>query len=52
MAMFDIVVSGGTHVLPGEAKSVDLAVAGGKIVATGARGSLAALGAARVHRHG
>jgi dihydropyrimidinase len=48
MAMFDLVVSGGTHVLPGGAESVDLAVAGGKIVAIGARGSLAALGAARV----
>jgi len=31
--MFDLVVSGGTHVLPGGAESVDLAVAGGKIVA-------------------
>ncbi|HQT76178.1 MAG TPA: amidohydrolase family protein, partial [Rhodopila sp.] len=46
--MFDLVISGGTHVLPGGAQSVDLAVAGGKIVAFGAPGSLAALGAARV----
>jgi hypothetical protein len=32
MAMFDPVVSGETHVLPGGAVSVGLAVAGGKIV--------------------
>jgi dihydropyrimidinase len=46
--MFDLVVSGGTHVLPGGAESVDLGVAGGKIVALGAPGSLAAIGAGRV----
>jgi dihydropyrimidinase len=46
--MFDLVVSGGTHVLPSGVDSVDLAVAGGKIVAIGAPGALAALGAARV----
>ena len=33
--MFDLVVSGGTHVLPGGADSVDLGVSGGKIVAIG-----------------
>ena len=42
---YDLVVSGGTHVLPGGVESVDLGVAGGKIVAIGARGSLAAIGA-------
>src|SRR5690349_1699868 len=46
--MFDLVVSGGTHVLPGGADSVDLAVSGGKIVAIGAPGSLATIGATRV----
>src|SRR4030088_1000943 len=46
--MFDLVVSGGTHVLPSGVESVDLGVAGGKIVAIGAPGSLAALGAGRV----
>ena len=46
--MFDLVVSGGTHVLPGGAESVDLGVSGGKIVAIGAPGSLAAIGATRV----
>ncbi len=46
--MFDLVVSGGKHVLPGGVESVDLGVAGGKIVAIGAPGSLAALGAGRV----
>ena len=46
--MFDLVISGGTNVLPGGTESVDLGVAGGKIVAIGAPGSLAAIGAARV----
>jgi dihydropyrimidinase len=46
--MFDLVVSGGKHVLPGGVESVDLSVAGGKIVAIGAPGSLAALGPVRV----
>ena len=46
--MFDLVVSGGTHVLPGGAENVDLGVTGGKIVAIGAPGSLAAIGATRV----
>src|SRR5580692_2795486 len=46
--MFDLVVSGGTHVLPGGVESVDLGVTGGKIVAIGAPGSLAAIGATRV----
>ncbi len=46
--MFDLVVSGGTHVLPGGVASVDLGVVGEKIVAVGAVGSLAASGAGRV----
>jgi dihydropyrimidinase len=46
--MFDLVVSGGTHVLPGGPDSVDLAISGGKIVAIGAHGSLAAIGAGRI----
>src|SRR4051794_14905388 len=46
--MFDLVISGGTHVLPGGADSVDLGIAGGRIVAIGAPGSLAAAGAGRV----
>jgi dihydropyrimidinase len=46
--MIDLVVSGGTHVLPGGPDSVDLGVTGGRIVAIGAPGSLAAIGAGRV----
>ena len=46
--MFDLVISGGTNVLPGGTESVDLGVAGGKIVAIAAPGSLAAIGATRV----
>ena len=46
--MFDLVVSGGTHVLAGGVASVDLGVSGGIIAAIGAPGSLAAIGAKRV----
>lgn len=46
--MFDLVVSGGTHVLPGGVASVDLAASGGRIVAIGAPGSLKALGARKI----
>ena len=42
--MFDLIVSGGKHVLPGGVESVDLGVAGGKIVAIGAPNSLARWG--------
>jgi dihydropyrimidinase len=45
--MLDIVISGGTAVLPTGAQAADIGVAGDKIAAIGAPGSLAALGAAR-----
>jgi hypothetical protein len=43
--MFDLVVSGGSHILPGGVESVDLGVSAGKIVAIGAPSTFAALGA-------
>src|SRR4051794_16968041 len=46
-AMFDLIVSGGTAVLPTGAEAADIAISGGKIVAIGAPGSLAAIGAGR-----
>ncbi len=46
--MLDIVVSGGTAVLPSGPETADIAVAAGRIAAIGAPGSLAALGAGRV----
>jgi|GEM_PF-6775805 len=46
--MFDLIIIGGTAVLPSGAEPADLAVAGGKIVAVGAPGSLAQTGAVRV----
>jgi dihydropyrimidinase len=45
--MLDIVITGGTAVLPSGAANVDIGVEGGKIAAIGAPGSLAALGAGR-----
>jgi dihydropyrimidinase len=45
--MFDIVITGGTAVLPSGAIAADIGVEGGKIVAIGAPGSLAAIGAKR-----
>lgn len=45
--MLDIVITGGTAVLPSGAIAADIGVAGEKIAAIGAPGSLAALGAAR-----
>jgi dihydropyrimidinase len=45
--MFDLIVSGGLAVMPGAAEPADVGVAGGKIAAIGAPGSLAAAGAAR-----
>ncbi|HEX3537768.1 MAG TPA: amidohydrolase family protein, partial [Stellaceae bacterium] len=45
--MFDLIVSGGTAVLPTGAETADIGVAGGKIAALGAPGSLAAAGAGR-----
>src|SRR5712664_1876982 len=46
--MFDLIVSGGTAVMPAGAEQVDIGISGERIVAIGAPGSLAALGAARV----
>jgi dihydropyrimidinase len=46
--MLDIVVAGGLAVLPSGPEEADIGVAQGKIVALGAPGSLAALGAGRV----
>ena len=45
--MFDIVITGGTAVLPSGAIAADIGVQGGKIVAIGAPGSLSAIGAQR-----
>ena len=45
--MFDLIVSGGLAVMPAAAEAADIGVAGGKIAAIGAPGSLAAAGAAR-----
>src|SRR5712691_4352707 len=46
--MFDLIVSGGTAVMPASTEAADIGVAGGKIAAIGAPGSLTAIGAARV----
>ena len=46
--MFDLIVSGGTAVMPASTEAADIGVSGGKIAAIGAPGSLAAIGAARV----
>src|SRR5438046_9616144 len=46
--MFDLIVSGGTAVMPASTEAADIGVAGDKIAAIGAPGSLAAIGAARV----
>ncbi len=45
--MLDIVITGGTAVLPSGAIGADIGIEGGKIVAIGAAGSLAGLGARR-----
>ena len=45
--MFELIVSGGTAVLPTGAEAADIGVAGGKIAAIGAPGSLASIGAGR-----
>src|SRR5579864_8001912 len=47
-AMLDLIISGGTAVMPSGAAAVDIGVAGEKIVAIGAPGSLGAVGAGRV----
>src|ERR1700687_5872135 len=46
--MFDLIVSGGIAVMPAGTEAADIGVAGGKIAAIGAPGSLAPAGAARV----
>jgi dihydropyrimidinase len=46
-AMFDLIVTGGLVVMPGATEPADIGVAGDKIVATGAPGSLASTGALR-----
>src|ERR1700674_3487422 len=46
--MFDLIVSGGTAVMPANTEEADIGVSDGKIAAIGAPGSLAAIGAARV----
>jgi dihydropyrimidinase len=46
--MFDLIVSGGTAVMPASTEAADIGVSGGRIAAIGAPGSLAAIGAARV----
>src|ERR1700761_1044789 len=43
--MFDLIVTGGTAVMPASAEPADIGVSGGKIVAIGAPGSLAGIGA-------
>src|SRR5438132_300504 len=45
--MFDLIVSGGTAVMPAATEPADIGVSGGRIAAIGAPGSLAAVGAAR-----
>ena len=45
--MFDLIVTGGTAVMPEAAEPADIGVAGDKIVAVGAPGSLAQIGASR-----
>jgi dihydropyrimidinase len=50
--MLDIVITGGTAVLPSGAHPADIGVAGEKIVAIGAPGSLAAIGAKAHRRRG
>src|SRR5271154_1315311 len=46
--MFDLIVSGGLTVMPAATEVADIGVAGGRIAAIGASGSLADIGAARV----
>src|SRR5262245_41020967 len=46
--MFDLVVSGGTAVLPSGPEPADIGVAGERIAAIGGPGGLAAIGAGRV----
>src|SRR5580704_6938269 len=43
-AMFDLIVSGGTAVMPASTEAADIGVSGGRIAAIGAAGTLAAAG--------
>src|SRR3954471_24928707 len=45
--MFDLIITGGTAVMPASTEAADIGVSGGKIVAIGAPESLAAVGAGR-----
>ena len=45
--MFDLLITGGTAVMPASAEAADIGVSGGRIAAIGAPGSLAAIGAVR-----
>ncbi len=45
--MFDLLITGGTAVMPASTEAADIGVSGGTIAAIGAPGSLAAVGAAR-----
>ncbi len=45
--MLDLIISGGTAVLPGAAETADIGIAGGRIAAIGAPGGLAPVGAVR-----
>jgi dihydropyrimidinase len=46
--MFDLIITGGTAVMPAATEMAEIGVAGGKIAAIGAPGSLTPIGAARV----
>jgi len=45
--MFDLIITGGTAVMPASTETADIGITGGKIAAIGAPGSLAAIGAQR-----
>src|SRR3954454_13983290 len=45
--MFDLIITGGTAVMPASTETADIGVSGGKMAAIGAPGSLAAVGAGR-----
>src|SRR5260370_15728439 len=45
--MLDLIVTGGTAVMPASTEAADIGVSGGRIVAIGAPGSLASIGATR-----
>ncbi len=45
--MFDLIISGGTAVMPASTEAADIGITGGKIAAIGAPGTLASINAAR-----